>query len=55
MSDLGWDDSLPVDQAERWGKFFASLSDLKDIHFPRSLWPEEDVVGLPILIIFSDP
>ena len=27
---------------------------LKDVKFERSLWPEVEVVGLPILIIFSD-
>ena len=51
---IGWDDPLPEDQAQRWVKFLNSLLRLKEIRFPRSLWPEEEVVGLPILVIFSD-
>ena len=51
---LGWDDSLPPDQANRWSTFMTSVLSLKDVKFHRSLWPEGRVVGLPILIIFSD-
>ena len=55
VSDLGWDDSLPIDQAERWSKFFASLPDLKDITFPRSIKPEQADPNIkPDLIEFSD-
>ncbi len=51
---LGWDDPLPVDQSNRWIAFMKTLLSLKNVKFPRSLWPEGQVVGLPILIIFSD-
>ena len=27
---------------------------LKHVEFPRSLWPAEEVVGLPSLVVFSD-
>ena len=32
----------------------ALLSLLKNVKFPRSLWPEGRVFGLPILVVFSD-
>ena len=51
---LGWDDQLPEDQGERWIAFMSALLSLGELRFPRSLWPEEEVVGLPILIVFSD-
>ena len=50
----GWDDSLPEDQQKRWVEFLISLLQLQDIEFSRSLWPEEEVVGQPSLVIFSD-
>ena len=51
---VGWDEVLPDDQIKRWVAFLSSLLQLKDIWFHRSLWPEEEVVGLPSLIVFSD-
>ena len=51
---IGWDDPLPDEQAERWIALMSSLLNLKDVQFPRSLWPEGEVVGLPILVVFSD-
>lgn len=51
---IGWDDPLPQELAARWLTFLKSLMRLKYIEFPRSLWPEGEVVGLPMLIIFSD-
>ena len=51
---LGWDDPLPPDQEKRWITFLSSLLSLGEVKFERSLWPEESVVGLPVLIIFSD-
>ena len=54
VPNLGWDDPLPTEQAVRWSTFFSSLSSLKDIQFPRSLWPQEEVVGLPMLVVFAD-
>ena len=51
---LGWDDPLPDDQGKRWRTFLRSVLSLKDVKFPRSLWPEGRVVGLPTLVIFSD-
>ena len=41
-------------RSDRWLTFLRSLLLLEDIEFERSLWPEEEVVGLPILIVFSD-
>ena len=54
VPNLGWDDPLPTEQAVRWSTFFSSLSSLKDFQFPRSLWPKEEVVGLPMLVVFAD-
>ena len=34
--------------------FLRSLMELVDLRFPRSLWPEEETVGLPVLVVFSD-
>ena len=52
--DLGWDDPLPEELRTQWLAFLESLLTLKDAAFPRSLWPPEEVVGMPMLIIFSD-
>ena len=51
---VGWDDLLPQDQGERWMAFLSSLFHLEELRFPRSLWPAEEVVGLPVLVVFSD-
>ena len=51
---LGWDDQLPEDQGDRWIEFLSALLSLGELRFPRSLWPDQEVVGLPILIVFSD-
>ena len=51
---LGWKDVLPADQIKKWSDFLSSLLQLKDIQFRRSLWPDEEVVGLPSLVVFSD-
>ena len=53
-NDIGWDDPLPEDLCSQWVSFLESLLSLKDAAFPPSLWPVEEVVGLPLLIIFSD-
>ena len=53
-SSVGWDDPIPPDQAKRWLVFLSSLLSLAEVKFPRGLWPDGEVVGLPILIIFSD-
>ena len=50
----GWDDILPEDQCERWMAFLTEFLCLGELSFPRSLWPEEEVIGQPILIVFSD-
>ena len=34
--------------------FLRSLFELENVKFPRSLWLEEETVGLPSLIVFSD-
>ena len=54
VPDIGWDDPLPPEQVSRWVSLLTSLLELKSLQFPRSLWPDEEVVGSPILIIFSD-
>ena len=51
---VGWDDPLPEDQALRWRIFLKSLLNLKKTRFERSLWPEEKVKGLPMLVVFTD-
>ena len=51
---VGWDDLLPESQCERWIEFLSALLDVGELWFPRSLWPEEEVIGLPVLIVFSD-
>ena len=51
---VGWDDLLPEDQCERWIEFLTEFLCLGELSFPRSLWPEEEVVGEPVLIVFSD-
>ena len=52
--DLGWDDPIPSEIADKWMFFLVSLLKLTDVKFARSLWPEDEVDGLPMLIIFSD-
>ena len=49
--DVGWDDALPEDLTNRWISFLKSLLKLNDLEFQRSLWPEEEVVGLPSLVV----
>ena len=53
-TDLGWDDPLPEILCSQWLLFLESLLFLEDAAFPRSLWPDEEVTGLPTLIIFTD-
>ena len=52
--DLKWDDPLPPELHAQWLSFFESLLVLGDVTFHRSLWPEEEVVGLPVLVVFTD-
>ena len=52
--NFGWDDPLPLDLSTSWLNFLKSLLSLETVCFPRSLWPEEEVIGLPMLIVFSD-
>ena len=51
---LKWDDPIPDEMVEKWVVFLRSLLRLAEVKFPRSLWPEEETVGLPSLVIFSD-
>ena len=51
---LGWDDVLPQEQGDRWIEFLSALLNIGELRFPRSLWPQEEVEGLPVLIVFSD-
>ncbi len=52
--DIGWDDPIPEENSEKWMRFLISLLELTELKFPRSLWPEGEVEGLPGLVIFSD-
>ena len=49
-----WDDDLPDDQRREWINFLKLLLSLNELSIPRSLWPEGDIIGRPILVIFSD-
>ena len=40
--------------SEKWLKFFSLLFDLEEVEFLRALWPVDEVVGLPMLVVFSD-
>ena len=51
---LGWDNALPEELRKKWVDLLSSLLKLQDVSFPRSLWPDEEVVGLPSLVVFSD-
>ena len=53
-SELRWDDPLPGCLVRQMIQFFIELHDLESLEFPRSLWPKEDVVGSPDLVVFSD-
>ena len=53
-ASLGWDNALPEDLIAQVVSFFVELYDLETLKFPRSLWPKEDVIGDPELIVFSD-
>ena len=53
-SGLGWDDPLPEQLRTQWISFLASLLSLDKTSFPRSLWPDEEVVGLLSLVGISD-
>ena len=51
---MGWDDNLPQGLREEILQLFIELYKLENLEFPRSLWPDEAVVGLPWLVSFSD-
>ena len=51
---LGWDDPLPDIVTKEILQFFINLFKLEDLEFLRNLWPEEEVIGDPELVIFSD-
>ena len=51
---IGWDEPLPREQIDCWLVFLRSLYELEDYKNYRSLWPQEDSEGLPILIVFLD-
>jgi hypothetical protein len=50
----GWDDPLSKEQCLSWLNFLRDLLNLDQLRIPRSIWPQGEVVGLPILIIFTD-
>ena len=51
---FGWDDLLPEVQCEEWIDFLTEFLSLGEVSFPRSLWPDKEVIGQPILVVFSD-
>ena len=50
---LGWDETLPDKQYERWMQFFKQMFHLEQLSYPRCLQPP-DTVGDPWLIVLSD-
>ena len=53
-ADIKWDDPLPDDLVKEMIAFLVELFDLEDLDFSRSLWPCEEVIGKPDLVMFSD-
>ena len=53
-SALKWDDCLPEDLVKEIIEFFLELYELESLKFPRSIWPQEEAVGKPELVVFSD-
>ena len=51
---LGWDETLPAELVKRMFTFFLELYELEMVTFRRSLIPEEETVGKPELVLFSD-
>ena len=51
---VGWDDPLSPELCTQWLTFLESLLALGDVVVPRSLWPDEEVEGLPVLVVFTD-
>ena len=51
---LGWDEPLPAELVQKMLAFFLQLFELENVTFQRSLMPEEETVGKPELIVFSD-
>ena len=51
---IGWDDPVSSEMGQKWMTFLSSLLTLSELNFPRSIWPDAEVVGLPMLIVFSD-
>ena len=51
LKPLRWEKILPQDRGDCWITFLSALLSLGKV---RSLWPEEEVICLPILIVFSD-
>ena len=45
--DIEWDDPLAGELCEQWRSFLTSLLSLDKLIFLRSLFPEEEVVGMP--------
>ena len=53
-ASLKWDGWLLDDLVKDIVEFFVELHDLELLEFSRSLWPEEEIVGKPELLVFSD-
>ena len=50
----GWDDPLSKEQCLSWLNFLRDLLNLDQLRIPRSIWPQGEIVGLPILMVFTD-
>ena len=51
---LGWDEPLPQDIMKEIIKFFVDMYELDQVDFDRSLYPQEETIGNPWLVTFSD-
>ena len=47
-----WNDPDPDDSAMKW-MCYCSLLELENVKFPRSIWPDEETISVPSLVLFS--
>lgn len=51
---LGWDDPMPQEIEEQWGRWLADLPTLKSLHIPRCLQPPDFDIATAQLHHFAD-
>ena len=51
---MSWDSSVPLELAQRWLHWLASLGNITDLKFPRCVIPEDIVEGVAELHLFCD-